>query len=672
MLFFQLSILYYLIASTSATRLIKHDESFTPDIVLRVGLTTILQSCEPRLSVVVNGTYPGPPIYLETDVTTWVRVYNDADVNTTMHWHGLTQSTSPFADGTPLASQWPIPPGHFFDYELHPDNSEAGTYFYHTHVGFQAITANGVLIVKDPVAPPYQYDDEIILHIGDFYPKDDYELETMLTSSPHRWTGDPAALLINGQSGIAPTVENMTPDKSCQPHIIDVQPGTTYRLRVIGATAISMVTFAIDQHTSLDIIAADSYYTQKYTTDHIQVQTGQRFDALLTTKSQAELDKMGNNQFWVQFETREAGSVQRAYAILNYQTTTARGPPKARRDQATYTWAPVQAPSSVSPVPVPTQIDVDQQIPSNATLKYDDIAYIPINPPLEVPYSPDWLEYALVNLQLPCYLEPIDSSEVTRRIVVGWTQLASKNQSGRTVYLGSLPGQDPAAGEGYSWFDAQPSGPSYSTPYLIDIYRHGQAGAPDYERAMANGGIDPVLQAWPARIGEVLEIVWQNEASDTGKYGIHPLHAHGGPYFDIGSGSGIYDPEANDAKLAEAGWKGTLRDTTILPAPAPGGRPYSVNGWRAWRVRITEANIGVWSIHCHILQHVIMGQQTIWVFGNADDITKGSNGAQSELQGYFTYGGNVVGSEGQGKRGLEKKWPTVAHFFEPTGPRHRI
>lgn len=84
MLFFQLSILYYLIASTSATRLIKHDESFTPDIVLRVGLTTILQSCEPRLSVVVNGTYPGPPIYLETDVTTWVRVYNDADVNTTM------------------------------------------------------------------------------------------------------------------------------------------------------------------------------------------------------------------------------------------------------------------------------------------------------------------------------------------------------------------------------------------------------------------------------------------------------------------------------------------------------------------------------------------------------------------------------------------------------------
>lgn len=65
-----------------------------------------------------------------------------------------------------------------------------------------------------------------------------------------------------------------------------------------------------------------------------------------------------------------------------------------------------------------------------------------------------------------------------------------------------------------------------------------------------------------------------------------------------------------------------------------------------------------------------MGQQLIFVFGDADAIVKSSSGGQNLLQGYFTYGGNVVGSEGSGsKRGLEKKWPTVAHFFEPYGPR---
>lgn len=586
------------------------------------------------------------------------------------HWHGLTQSTSPFSDGTPLASQWPIPPGHFFDYELHPRASEAGTYFYHSHVGFQAITASGGLVVKDAGAPPYQYDDELLLEIGDFYPEDDNSVESMLTSSPQNWPGDPVAIQVNGQSGTAPTVENTKPDLSCQPHFINVKPGATYRLRLVGGTAISMVTLAIDQHKQLDIIEADGYYTEQYTTDHIQIDSGQRFSILLKTKSQQEIDSLGVNQFWVQLETRESSSLQRAYAVLNYETTTTtskRSPYLAARDGGRgghFSWNPVQVPTSVSAVPAPTQSAVNQQNPSNATLKYGNIPYIPIQPPLQVPYSQNWIEYSLNNLPQPGYLQPIDASEVTRRITIGWTQLASSNHSGRTVYLASLPGQNPGQDQGYSWFDSPPSGPSYPTPYLVDIYQHGQAGAPDYERAMANGGVDPLLDAWPAKVGEVLEIVWQNEAADIGVYGVHPMHAHGGPYFDIGSGPGTYDPAANNAKLAQTGWKGSLRDTTLLYAPTPRGQPYAVNGWRAWRVRVTEENVGVWMMHCHILQHMVMGQQTTWVFGDASAITQGSNGVQNALKGYFTYGGDVVGSEGMGKRGLAKKWPMVAHFFD--------
>lgn len=487
----------------------------------------------------------------------------------------------------------------------------------------------------------------------------------MLTAVPQQWTGDPLAILVNGQSGSAPTVEKPTPDASCQPYFINIQPGKTYRLRIIGGTAISMVTLAFDKHPQLDVIETDGYYTQKLTTDHIQVDSGQRFSVLFKAKTQAELESLGANQFWVVFETRESGSVQRAYAILNYQTTLKKKSLLEVRGRPNQTWAPVQSPSSSSAVPKPTQSNVNQQVPSNATLKYNGIPYIPMNTPLQVPYSESWLEYALVNLPQPGYLKPIASSEVTRRITIGWTQLASKNESGRTVYLGSLPGQNPGAGQGYSWFDAAPSGPSHPTPYLVDIYKYGQAAAPDYQRALANGGIDPVLDAWPAKVGEVLEIVWQNEASDTGIYGVHPMHAHGGPYFDIGSGPGIYDPAANNAKLAQLGWQGSLRDTTLLYAPTATGTPYTVNGWRAWRIRVTPQNVGVWMMHCHILQHMVMGQQSTWVFGDADQIVKGSDGTQNLLKGYFTYGGDVVGSEGgHARRGLEPKWPTVAHFFD--------
>ena len=92
---------------------------------------------------------------LKPGKVSWIRVYNDMDqYNATIHWHGLAQRAAPFSDGTPTASQWPIPPKHFFDYEILPETSEAGSYFYHSHVGFQADTCTGPLIIEDPGAPP--------------------------------------------------------------------------------------------------------------------------------------------------------------------------------------------------------------------------------------------------------------------------------------------------------------------------------------------------------------------------------------------------------------------------------------------------------------------------------------------------------------------------------------
>ena len=61
-----------------------HDESFAPNITLHITLQIIQLNCWPRLSLLVNGTYPGPAIHLNPEETTWVRVYNDADVNFTM------------------------------------------------------------------------------------------------------------------------------------------------------------------------------------------------------------------------------------------------------------------------------------------------------------------------------------------------------------------------------------------------------------------------------------------------------------------------------------------------------------------------------------------------------------------------------------------------------------
>ncbi|THX67983.1 L-ascorbate oxidase [Aureobasidium pullulans] len=207
--------------AVQATLVRKHDETFVPDFSLRVTVKNISQGCFFRESVVVNGTSPGPTLRIKPNKISWIRVYNDmADQNLTMHWHGLSQRMAIFSDGTPV-SQWPIAPMHYFNYEILPGESDAGTSFYHSHVGFQAVTANGALIVEDVRSPPYHYDGERILQLTDYFNKTDSVIEQGLTSNPFVWSGETNGLLINGV-GVGIGKQN---DSSCKLPVVDVLPG---------------------------------------------------------------------------------------------------------------------------------------------------------------------------------------------------------------------------------------------------------------------------------------------------------------------------------------------------------------------------------------------------------------------------------------------------------------
>ena len=56
-----------------------HDQTFVPDVILRGTAANISQACLNRLSVLLNGTAPGPEIRIPAGKTTWIRVYNDMD-----------------------------------------------------------------------------------------------------------------------------------------------------------------------------------------------------------------------------------------------------------------------------------------------------------------------------------------------------------------------------------------------------------------------------------------------------------------------------------------------------------------------------------------------------------------------------------------------------------------
>ncbi|GAM82372.1 hypothetical protein ANO11243_003510 [Dothideomycetidae sp. 11243] len=544
------------------------------------------------------------------------------------HWHGLTQRTAPFSDGTPLVSQWPIPPGRFFDYEIRPHVGDAGTYFYHSHVGFQQVSAYGALIVKDRHHKAYHYDEDVTITLGNYFAQNDSVVVSGLLGSPFQWTGEAKAITVQGQSG---TASFGGQDSSCIPHVIEIEPGQKIRLRVIGACALTTVKMGIESHQNLTVIEADGQYTEATEVDHIQVAPGQRFSYIFEGKTSDELETLGKTEFWIRYESRDRPTVTSGYALLRYKNEDDSDDSGNSEDSDGST-------------------DVDDSNGSDDSANVNagdsqDLA-LPSQSPVQLPQlTYDYLEYALQPLSEKSKARFPRVWEVTRTIYLQMQQVASFGVTTTGAFNGSVSW----VGNGHSWEDGGPVS-GWRTPYLVDMYLNGKS--PDFYSAIANDGFDTSTQTFPARIGEVLDIVWLNNGGIHGTYDSHPMHMHGEHYWDLGSGNGTYNPWENDKKFR--GFTPAKRDTTSLYRYGTAGVPYTTAGWRAWRTRVTEENIGAWMAHCHVAQHAVMGMNTVWIFGMAKDM-QSKFPALPFVSGYLQYGGNAYGSDDE--------VPIVQHFF---------
>lgn len=90
-------------------------------------------------------------------------------------------------------------------------------------------------------------------------------------------------------------------------------------MRFISNAALSFVTLGIEDHENLTIIEADGEYTEPWSTDHIQIGSGQRFSILFQTKTAEELQALNKTQFWLRYESRERPTNVSGYALLQYE-----------------------------------------------------------------------------------------------------------------------------------------------------------------------------------------------------------------------------------------------------------------------------------------------------------------------------------------------------------------
>ena len=97
------------------------------------------------------------------DVT--IHVKNNLGVDTSIHWHGII--IPPDMDGVPGISFDGIAPGETFTYKF--PIVQSGTYWYHSHSGFQEqMGVYGAIIIEPKIQDPYAYDTEHVILLSDY------------------------------------------------------------------------------------------------------------------------------------------------------------------------------------------------------------------------------------------------------------------------------------------------------------------------------------------------------------------------------------------------------------------------------------------------------------------------------------------------------------------------
>jgi len=135
------------------------------EFALEIGPTPINITGQPRIATAVNGQFPGPILRWREGDTVTLAVSNRLSVPSSIHWHGI-RAPSPM-DGVPGLSFNGIAPGETFIYRFPVHQS--GTYWYHSHSGFQEQTGvDGPIVIVPKGGYAQAFDRDYVVFLSDW------------------------------------------------------------------------------------------------------------------------------------------------------------------------------------------------------------------------------------------------------------------------------------------------------------------------------------------------------------------------------------------------------------------------------------------------------------------------------------------------------------------------
>lgn len=138
---------------------------------LSIGESPVNFTGRARSAITVNGSVPGPLLRWREGDTVELRVHNRLPKNsvhgqhTSIHWHGMLLPAN--MDGVPGMSFNGIDVGESYLYRF--PVRQSGTYWYHSHSGFQEQAGLYGPLIIDPLQPePFEYQRDYVVMLNDW------------------------------------------------------------------------------------------------------------------------------------------------------------------------------------------------------------------------------------------------------------------------------------------------------------------------------------------------------------------------------------------------------------------------------------------------------------------------------------------------------------------------
>ncbi len=132
---------------------------------LIIGPTPVNYTGADRIATAVNGQVPAPTLYWNEGDTVTIRVTNRLPTVSSIHWHGILLPAD--MDGVPGLSFSGIAPGQTFTYRF--EVKQTGTYWYHSHSGFQEQTGlYGPIVILPKGGERVRADRDYVVMLSDW------------------------------------------------------------------------------------------------------------------------------------------------------------------------------------------------------------------------------------------------------------------------------------------------------------------------------------------------------------------------------------------------------------------------------------------------------------------------------------------------------------------------